>query len=289
MAIRDYVLITAARNEELYIPYTIESVLKQRIIPKRWIIVSDGSVDQTDEIVRKSAAENSFITLIRHQTENGRRNFSSKVFAINTGYEKLSGIDFEFIGHLDADVSFGENYYESVLEKFDKNPNLGIAGGYIYERNNGEFRSRLFNSHLSVAGAVQFFRRACYQDIGGFIPIQMGGEDTYAEVMARMKGWEVWSFPELKVFHHKPGTAFWGGWLKGFRSGLTDYLLGTHPFFEVLKCLRRMKEKPYLVSALLRMQGFLWAYFREEERPVSKEFIRFFQEEQWIRLKSRLF
>src|SRR4030095_7056049 len=49
----DYVLITPARNEAAFIAKTLESVVAQTVLPKRWVVVSDGSTDGTDEIVTK--------------------------------------------------------------------------------------------------------------------------------------------------------------------------------------------------------------------------------------------
>lgn len=140
----------------------------------------------------------------------------------------------------------------------------------------------------SVAGAIQFFRRECYEAIGGFIPIKMGGEDTCAEVMARMRGWEVQAFPELKVFHHKRSPAKRGNWKESFRFGLMDYSLGYHPLFEIMKCIYRIKERPYIVSALLRLYSFIWSYCRGEKRPVSNEFIRYVRKEQIDRLRAQI-
>lgn len=288
MSIREYVLITAARNEELHIGKTLESVVAQTALPKRWVIVSDGSTDRTDEIVTQYAKKYQFIQFLRAEGNNRPLNFASKVYAIYAGYEQLKKVDYDVIGHLDADVSFDPHYYENNLVKFQQNPKLGITGGFIYEPCKEHFKSRPFNMTRSVAGGIQFFRRECYEAIGGFIPIKMGGEDTYAEVMARMRGWEVQAFPELKVFHHKRGLAIRGNWKESFRFGLMDYSLGYHPLFEIMKCIHRINERPYIASALLRMYSFIWSYCRGEKRPVSNEFIRYVRKEQIDRLRAQI-
>ena len=120
---KPYVLITAARNEEAYIEKTINSVISQTILPRKWVIVSDGSTDRTDQIVNKYAAKHDFIQLV-HISGSTQRNFRSKVNAINIGYERLKHIEYEFIGILDADVSFKSDYFESILREFQKNPKL---------------------------------------------------------------------------------------------------------------------------------------------------------------------
>lgn len=283
---KSYVLITPAKNEEAYIEETIKSVISQTILPKEWVIVSDGSIDRTEQIVSKYAAIHDFIQLLRI-SEKRRRNFRSKVDAINTGYKQLKHIDYEFIGNLDADVSFNSNYYESILEKFQRNARLGIAGGFIFERYNEKFKSRSSNSTRSVAGAIQLFRYECYEAIGGYFPIEIGGEDWCAEVIARINGWQVEAFPEIRVFHHRhSGTPVGGVFRKCFREGLKDFSFGSHPLFEIFKCLRRVKEKPYVVGALLRMCGFIRAYYKRERRVVSDEFVNYLRREQMYRLKS---
>jgi glycosyltransferase involved in cell wall biosynthesis len=282
-----YVLITSARNEERFIENTINSVIAQSVRPAKWVIISDGSTDCTDEIVSYYKEKYEFIRLLR-VGNNRERNFGSQVDCINMGYKLLENMNYEFFGNLDADISFEPNYYENILERFNKNLKLGIAGGFIYDFCDGEFKERLNNSTRSVAHGVQLFRRECYEYIGGYIPLKYGGADWYTEVMARMKGWQVEAFPELKVFHHRP-TASANGILRGrFHQGIMDYSIGSHPTFEVLKCLRRFYEKPYIVGALCRLKGFITAYFRREHRKVSDEFIEFLRKEQMKRVRSML-
>ena len=60
-----YVLITPARNEAQFIELTIKSVMAQTVLPLKWIIVSDGSTDGTDDIVRKYVADHPWVELVR--------------------------------------------------------------------------------------------------------------------------------------------------------------------------------------------------------------------------------
>ena len=120
---RNYVLVSAVRNEEAYIDSTIQSLLAQTILPKKWIIVSDGSTDGTDEIIMKYTTQNDFIVLIRRKAKNEGVDFSSKVQAIYEGYNQLKEIEYDFMGILDGDVSFNPFYYETVLTKFNENNN----------------------------------------------------------------------------------------------------------------------------------------------------------------------
>ena len=131
----NYVLIKAARNEEKYIENTIKTIIAQTVLPVKWIIVSDGSTDRTDEIVMRYVAQYNFITLvIKTANINGQVDFSSKVQAIMMGYKMLARIDYSFVGILDGDVTFDSCYYEMVLNKFAQNSKLGIAGGIILDQ-----------------------------------------------------------------------------------------------------------------------------------------------------------
>jgi biofilm PGA synthesis N-glycosyltransferase PgaC len=288
MSEKSYVLITAARNEDAYIGRTIESVAAQTLRPGRWVIVSDSSTDRTDEIVESYASQYPFIQPLRLDREDRRFDFASKAHAIHAGYEKVRDAEVRFIGHVDADVSMAPDYYEMLMDKFQLDPELGLAGGFIHEPENGQFRARPFNSERSVAGAIQFFRRECYEQIGGMVPFPMGGEDAYAEIVARMKGWKVVAFPELKVHHHKQGLVARGVLREAFHYGEEDYALGSHPVFEVVKCARRLKQKPSPISSLLRMCGFLWLCCLGYKRPVSDQVVAFVRNEQMARIRSQV-
>lgn len=278
-----YSLVTAAYNEEKHIERTILSVTHQTSPPKKWIIVSDGSTDRTDEIIRSYAKRYSFIELYRI-TEDHPRNLTAQVNAINTGFARLKGTDCDFIGNLDSDVSFGPEYFKRLMEKFAQDPKLGLAGGFVYEEERGEFRPRRGNNTNSVAHAVQLFRRECLEALGGYRAFSWAGADWYAEVSLRSWDWHVESFPELQVFHHRPtGTGF--GLLRyWYRGGVMDFYVGTHPFFEIFRMARRCQCKPYVIGAAVRLLAFGLSYCRGEKRQVPQDFIRYLRKEQMRRL-----
>lgn len=284
---RSYVLISPARNEEAHIEKTIQSVISQSILPKKWVIVSDSSTDRTDEIVSHYAMQYAFIELVRVE-KRVVEGFASKVKAFERGYQHLKDVEYEYIGNLDADLGFGENYYETMLQKFEANPKLGITGGICFAVH-GARHVLESKGRWSIGGGLQLFRRACYEDIGGYRVIERI-EDTVAEVMARMKGWEVQSVPYAKVFHYKPTGGSTGNVLRvRFRYGVLEYSIGYHPVYEVVKFLQRLIiEKPYVISSSLRLSGYFWALFRREQKVVPDEFVKYFRREQLQRLKSHL-
>ena len=279
-----YVLATAARNEEKHIKGLIESVVAQSLQPQRWVIVSDGSTDHTDDIVRGYAAKYEFVRLHRI-TEDHPRNFAAQANAINAGFSFLQNLEYDFIGNLDADISLSPSYFEDLLDKFHQNPRLGLGGGYLYEKSRGRYQLRKGSSPNSVAHGVQLFRRECLAAIGGgYVPLPYGGPDSHAEVMARMKGWHVQAFPDLRAYHHRPTGSADGQVRYSFRQGLCDYSFGIHPLFEILRILVRIPKKPYILGALVRYYAFLFAALRREKRPVSDEFVRYLRKEERGRL-----
>jgi glycosyltransferase involved in cell wall biosynthesis len=260
--------------------------MTQTILPQKWVIVEDGSVDRTNEIVTDYARRFTCIQLVSGEPTSNR-NFGSKARAIAEGHERLKGLEYEFIGNLDADVSFEPTYYESVLAQFRDNPKLGIAGGLLFENCRGKWIRQFTSGSWSVSGPIQMFRKRCYEDIGGYMPLPVGGIDTVAEVMARMRGWEVKSFPNLKVLHHRrSGTQTENVLRARFRSGIREYSIGYHPLFHIAKIVYRSKESPYMVGSLFRFIGFIYAFLSRERRMVPNNFVNYLRQEQHERLYS---
>jgi glycosyltransferase involved in cell wall biosynthesis len=281
----EYVLVTAAYNEEAYIERTIQAVVAQTVPPVRWAIVSDGSTDRTDEIILSYAARYPFIQLVRND-EKHARNFAAQVNAITMGCKSLQPLEYRFIANLDADLTFDPTYYARLMEKFSTDPNLGIAGGYVCEEKDGVFISRAGNREYSVPHAVQMFRRECFESLGGYLALPYGGPDWHVQVVARMRGWGVKAFSDLPVNHHRPTGGADRILRHWFRQGRMDYSLGSYAPFEVLKLARRIPSKPFFVGAFSRLCGFIWCYCLLEKRPVTQEFIDFIRIEQKNQVRS---
>jgi len=279
-----YVLITPARNEGQFIELTIRSVVAQTVRPLRWVIVSDGSTDGTDGIVRKYAADHSWIELVR-MPERKERDFAGKVHAFNAGYRTLAGLDYEVIGNLDADISFDPDYLAFLLAKFDESSKLGVAGT-PYEQRETQYDYR-FASIENVAGACQLFRRKCFEEIGGYAPIKGGTVDTVAAMSARMRGWETKTFTDKMCIHHREsGTAQSGALTARFKRGAKAYAIGNHPVWELFRTVYQMTKRPYIVGGLALFSGYIWSLIRRAERPVSPELVAFQRREQMRRLRQ---
>jgi poly-beta-1,6-N-acetyl-D-glucosamine synthase len=282
----EYVLITPARNEEALIEQTIESVISQGVLPKKWVIVSDGSTDRTDDIVKKYLADRPWIELVR-MPEHRDRHFSAKVQCFNAGYEKLRGQSFDVIGNLDADITFGKDHFEFLLSMFAADLKLGVAGTPFVEGTTSyDFR---FTTVEHVSGACQLFRRECFEQIGGYMQVKGGGIDWIAVTTARMKGWKTRTFVQRVCHHHRPmGTASVGKLAAAFSLGKQDYYLGGHPLWQLFRGCYQMGRKPYLLGGGYLIAGYGWAWMTRIQRPVPAELIRFHQSEQMRRLRQSL-
>src|SRR5271166_3186160 len=189
-----YVLITAARNEAEFIELTIKSVVSQTARPLKWVIVSDGSTDGTDDIVSKYAAEYPWIELVRMR-ERRERHFAGKVHAFNAGYARVRDLEYEAIGNLDGDISFDEDYFSLLLGKLAEVSTLGLVGTPFKDSLLPKYDDR-FVGIEHVSGACQLFRRACFEEIGGYTAVKGGGVDMIATITARMKGWKTRTFTD---------------------------------------------------------------------------------------------
>lgn len=282
-----YVLITPARNEAAFIELTLKSVVEQTVRPLKWVIVSDGSTDGTDEIVTKYLADNPWIELLR-MPERRERHFAGKVHAFNAGYARVKHLPFEIVGSLDADLSFDSEYFLFLLAKLAENPELGLVGTPFQDGPNKTYDFR-FVSIEHVSGACQLFRRQCFEDIGGYKPVKGGGIDHIAVLTARMKGWKTRTFTEKMSIHHRPmGTAERGTFKARFKTGSLDYALGGHPIWELFRTCYQMSRRPVLIGGLTLLAGYFWAFATRAERPISPELVKFRRSEQMLRLRNFL-
>lgn len=285
---KNYILITPANNEEKFIEETIKSVIKQTILPQKWLIIDDGSTDRTGEIIEKYEAQHNFITSLKIKRDDTGTYYGHRTHVVLAGYKKAEKLKYDFLGILDADIGLESTYYENILREFDRNPKLGIASGVYIDLVKGRLQAPIRDPDgISTPGAIQVFRRQCYEAIGGFQALEYGGDDTLADIMARMNGWQTRHFPQFQVIHHRPVGRSKGTHIliAKYRMGLAEYVLGTHPLFLLAKSLRRIfLEKPIVLASTARLAGFLSGHFVVKKRDVSDEVIKFVRKEQIQRL-----
>jgi poly-beta-1,6-N-acetyl-D-glucosamine synthase len=280
----NYVLITPARNEAALIELTLKSVVAQTLPPQKWVIVSDGSTDGTDNLVKKYAEQYPWIDLVR-LPERRERSFAGKAFAVSTGQAAVGDVPYEVIGNLDADVSFAPDYFAFLMERFAENPKLGVGGTAFEEAGNANYNYE-FVGLEHVSGMCQMFRRECFEAIGGYPRIKSGGIDLIAVLSARAKGWETRTFLEKRFKHHRSqSTALHAGLRERLHAGRKDYLLGNHPLWEIFRSVYQMTHKPYFVGGFLVLAAYFWNALCGVERSIPIELMYLRRSDQMKRLK----
>ncbi len=283
----EYIIITPAHNEADFIERTIVSMEAQTVRPLKWIIVNDASTDATGKVVRGYCQRNRFMRLVNVERPAGR-DFGNKALAFNRGLKEVRDENCSFIGNLDADISLEPNYYRDILREFDKDPELGVAGGIVYTKIGEEFIT-CDKGLDSVAGAVQLFRRECFEQIGGYPVLPQGGIDTAAEITARMRGWRVRKYPEHRVLEYRrTGTATVGPLKSRWKEGRHFHSLGYGALFYFLRCVYRLRDRPVIIGSLAGLAGYLEGVLRRQPVVLPPATVRYLRAEQREKLKRLL-
>lgn len=287
-----YVLMTAAYNEARFLPATIETVAAQSVPPALWIIVSDSSTDGTDDIVRAAAARHGFIRFLRH--ENRRPSPApmggtawKKVTALDSGLAAFGheAAGAPFLGNIDGDVTFAPDFYATLMARMAADPKLGLAGGFIYHSSEGREWPYVVSPE-SVGGPIQFFRRAAWDEVGGYIP--WGQEDSIVQMALRMHGWKIRSFPDLRVGHHKTPKEKKKNPLRGcFHTGMMERAMRYHPVFEAAKCAGLAARRPWFGS-VAQFAGYAWAAAKGIPSQLPADLVAFNQREQMAKLRRQI-
>lgn len=281
-----YVLVTPACNEEQYVETTIQCVIAQTIRPARWVIVSDGSTDRTDEIVGEYSAKHDWIKLVK-RPKRAYRSFASMVKAFNSGYQNAKSVRHDIVGKLDADFAFESNYFEYLLNKFSLDPKLGVAGTPFIEEGCDFQKAGVFDKE-HVYGGCQLFRKECFEAIGGY-PVVRACSSVVANMTARMHGWKTRCYTDMVCRHlRRLSTADQSLYAAKLQYGWKDYYLGNHPLWEIFRSVYQMKNEPRVLGGCLLLSGYVWSYVKREKRDVPEELVKFRRNEQVRKIKCMI-
>jgi poly-beta-1,6-N-acetyl-D-glucosamine synthase len=279
-----YVIITPARNEAQFIELTLQSMVAQTLRPLKWVIVSDGSTDGTNDIVRKYTADNPWIELLQ-MPARAERHFAGKVYAFNAGYDRVKDLNHDVVGNLDADVSFESDHFQFLLAKGAEDSELGVWGSPFRE-GSMQYNYR-FSNIENVWGGCQLFRRECFETIGGYVPVKEGCIDHIAVISARMRGWKTRTFTDKVCIHHRVmGTAQQSKVKARFKMGAKDYSVGNHPVWELFRAFYQMTKPPLVLGGFALAAGYFTSLFQRAELPISRELATFTRHEQMKRLRK---
>jgi len=283
---RRYVIISPVRNEENYLPKTIESMINQTIQATEYILVDDGSTDRTAEIIKKAAEKHPWIHYLKRPDRGERKVGPGVVEAFYDGHKEIKSKKYDYIGKMDGDLSFGPKYFETLFNKFESNRYLGAASGKLFlDLDDGKLIEERHADEM-VVGGMQFYRLKCFEDVDGFVKQVMWDGIVYHR--SRIAGWRTWSFrdPELMIHDHRlMGSSYKSVYHGRIRWGWGQYFMGTHPLYILAICLYRMLEKPFFIGGILIVVGYIKGWVTNAPRYEYPGFRKSLHAWQFERMK----
>ena len=282
-----YVLIMPTRDDEDYLQATLDCITSQTHVPAELVIVDDGSSDRTAAIADAAAEAYPWIHVV-HRADRGCRKVGPGVIeAFYAGYETLRTTDYAYIAKIDGDCSFGPTYFDRIFDIMEHQPRLGGASGKVFNPVGDQlFEERIIDE--MVSGQIHLWRRAAWEDIGGFVREVMWDGITFHR--ARMCGWQTRSFPdpELRILHHRLMGSSEKNIVHGrLRWGRGQWFMGTHPLYIIASGMNRMRERPYVLGGLLIIIGYFMAILQRVPRYDDPAFRRDLHQWQLSRLGLR--
>jgi len=285
---RRYCVVTPCRDEARFARRTLDSVTRQSEPPALWVIVDDGSKDETPAILAEYAARVPWIRVIRRADRGDRRMGGGVIEAFTAG---LGGVDldaFDYVCKLDLDLDLPPGYFAALMDRMEANPRIGTCSGKAYYVRGdpgaplpfplGD-EPRLVSERISddvSIGASKFYRVDCFRQIGGFVrEVMWDGIDTHR---CRQLGWIAvsWDDPEIRFLHLRPmGTSHKSWWTGRARHGSGQYFMGTGLVWMLSVGLYRMAHPPLVIGGIAMLYGYLRSLLRRAPRYGDAEFRRF--------------
>jgi biofilm PGA synthesis N-glycosyltransferase PgaC len=295
MGSRRYCLITPCRDEAAYARRTLDAVARQTEPPALWVIVDDGSSDETPGILAEYAAKLPYLRIVRRQDRGDRKVGGGVIDAFYAGFETIDPTAFDYVCKLDLDLDLPPRYFATLMDRMEVEPRIGTCSGkpYFFPPDRGEplFRFPLMTTSGLVSemcgdensvGMTKFYRTSCFQQIGGFVrEVMWDGIDGHR---CRQLGWIAvsWDAPELRFLHLRPmGTSHRSWWTGRVRHGFGQYFMGTSPWYMVASALYRTTRPPRVVGGIAMLYGYFRSMKQRRPRYEDPEFRRFLRRYQW--------
>jgi len=259
---------------------TLDSVVAQSLPPTLWVIVDDGSSDDSVAIIHEYMQAHDWIRLVQVPDRGHRAVGPGVIRAFEAGLETVALEDFQYLCKLDLDLDLPPRYFETLVARMSDDARIGTCSGKPYIRRNGKLVSERRGDEMSV-GMTKFYRRTCFEEIGGFVPEVMW--DAIDCHKARQLGWRAvsWDDPDLNFEHLRPmGSSQTSIYTGRRRHGFGQYFMGSDPLYFLATAVFRALEPPYILGGLSMLQGYLGAWIRGERQlgdPELRAFIRAYQ------------
>jgi glycosyltransferase involved in cell wall biosynthesis len=270
-----YLLISPCRNEAEYMRQTLDTVVAQSVRPAKWVIVDDGSTDETPQILEEYRARHDWIEIVTRHDRGKRAVGPGVIEAFYAGYESIQPGDYEFICKLDLDLRLPPRYFEILMQKMAADPRIATCSGKAYVEQKGKVVNENHGDETSL-GMTKFYRVSCFKAIGGFVrEVMWDGIDCDR---CRMMGWKAcsWDEPDLRFIHLRPmGSSQQSIYTGRMRHGFGQYFMGTSFLFMLASAVNRLGEKPVLLGSLAMLWGWLKSALQCKPRYADLEFRRF--------------
>ena len=274
---KNYILITPCKNEEANLPSLINSIASQVVKPIIWVIVDDGSTDNTPIILNDYLTKYSWIKCLR--LEESRRDIGlhlSKVMKKGFFYAieicKKEGLEYNYLGNVDGDLILPENFFKNLIDEFEKDPNLGIASGGTQNIINGQI-VHVKLSKDEPSGGHMLMRKEFYEELEGF-PISYAC-DSVLKAKARLRGWTTKRFEANIATEIRDVSSAEGYWKGSVQSGKRDYYLNYNPIHVLLKSLKYFKKAPYYIG-LGYIKGYYSSLLKKQQQINDQEVREYF-------------
>jgi glycosyltransferase involved in cell wall biosynthesis len=260
---------------------TLDSVVAQSETPARWIIVDDGSTDETAAILQSYAKQHAWIEVVT-RTDRGHRAVGPGVIeAFDSGYRSVDSRGYEYICKLDLDLWLPPRYFETLMDRMEQDPDIATCSGKSYVVRRGGLVAENHGDDTSL-GMTKFYRRAMFEAIGGFVhQVMWDGIDCH---MCRMRGWKAcsWDDPELRFTHLRPmGSSQTSIFAGRVRHGFGQYFMGTGFVYMVASAASRVFEPPVLLGSAAMIWGWISSAMRREPRYENPRFRAFLRRYHW--------
>lgn len=281
------IIITPFLNEEEVIGDLIKSVISQQLKPAKWVLVDDGSSDNSLQIIQELAKDQDWISVLQLDHKTKKRSIGAKIInAFNSGLETISIDDYDIIMKLDADLILPKNYIKEIAQQFTNNPSIGLCGGVCGLVEQGEIKLERKTNLDHVRGALKAYRKDCFKQIGGLV--NRMGWDSVDEYKARYHKWEVKVLPNLMVAHLKETNIKTGHALASFKNGIMLYTIRFDIPLLMTNVLKRLLWKPYIIQGLAILWGYCYAFLNREEKIIDKKLGKFIRRYRYSKIVEKL-
>ena len=281
----NYYIIIPSYNEESLISLTLQSLIKQTVLPSKVVVVNDNSTDRTASIVEEFTKQYPWISLVNKISDAVHLPGSKVIQAFHEG-EKHIDENYDILVKIDADLIFPSNYFETIIKHFQSDERNGMVGGFCYIEKNGKWVLENLTDKDHIRGALKAYRKETFKQIGGLKPAM--GWDTVDELLCKFYNWKIVTDESLHVKHLKPTGARYDKTAR-YKQGEAFYTLGYGFFITAIASakLAMMKKKPFLFIDYLK--GFWKAKIAKKPLLVTTEQAKFIRNYRLQKMKEKLF